>query len=230
MLTTGSRTLPRLPESGASVASAAGDGLPFRCSRPGAGVQQPWPLLAGAPRPTARQQHLACGVVLGLDEELRERGMRGVRRGLDERHLAVRRDVDPPRTIAAILERQAAYLDRVVGHDADVESRRDVAVGALEMRDAGLVRRPVRARGRADGLVPRRPDAAVVAIAQIEEEALAVLGAIGGPRREREAADTRGAAAGAGHEEPIHRPGIDAGVLDDDVETPEVGHGVLSTR
>ena len=76
-------------------------------------VERPRVRLLGAARTPAEEQAGALRVELGLDKELRKRGMREVILWTRERDLAVAGDLDLARPVAAVGNRQAPHLDVV---------------------------------------------------------------------------------------------------------------------
>ena len=93
-----------------------------------------------------RVQRIACRLAqeLGLHEQVAERRVRSVGRGGREDDLGVARHLDRARRRATrLVMRDAAQLDVVLGRDADLGVRVDVAVAAAEL-GAGLRRRSPR--------------------------------------------------------------------------------------
>ena len=113
-------------------------GLPFhRALRPAFQAQDvngPGPGLVGGARPPMAEERRALGQVLGLDEQLAERGMGQVVGGRGEDDLGVARDLDLARPIAVVGHGQPAHLHVVFGRDGDVELRGDVVVAAVKGR------------------------------------------------------------------------------------------------
>ncbi len=148
-------------------------------------VEHPRPRLGGAARPAGGEQQLVARLVLGLHEELGEGGMGGVRRGVVQDHLGPGGELDASRARGVVAQRQRAQLDVAVGGDAGLEQRRDLASAARD-RCAAVPVGDVVAIGRIrHGLLSDGPERAVVEVAQVEEDPLAVLRPVAVPGRQQ---------------------------------------------
>ena len=116
--------------------------------------------------------------------------------GTREHNLGVARDLDLPRPVAAIGDRQPANLHVVFrGHD-DLELRFEVAVASPEGRFLEFEDGLVLVGLAADRLVGRRPDLTRPRIAEVDEVRARVRRAVVAPTRDREAPPAARAAAG----------------------------------
>ena len=136
---------------------------------------------------TACAEHgLAAGEDLRLDEEITEDAVREIGCGRGEHDLRVGRQFQPPRGVAAVVERDAADFDVVLGRDADFRLRLDregrVTELGAPLREDGFVR----GAAAEHGLKGAGPDGVGVDVAQIEEDAPVVAGDILAPARERQ--------------------------------------------
>ena len=150
---------------------------------------------SGAP---AEQKARALGVVLGLDEQFRERGVGEIVLRTREHDLRITRDLDLPRPIAAIGDRQPANLHIVLRRHDDLELRFEVAVSPPERHLLELEGRVVFIRLATNRLVARRPDVARPGISEVDEMGSRVRRAVLAPARHRQAAPRTRSAAGMG--------------------------------
>src|SRR5439155_12695844 len=150
-------------------------------------------------------------------EELREGRMGGVRGRVVEDDLGVAGHLEPAPPARAVPQAEAAQLEVGGRDDGDVEGRLDPFIQPRDGHHAGPVAHPVARRGALHGLVAERPERAALEVADIEEEAVRVLRAVGAPGGEREAVPAREAAP---------RPGDEHGVAAVREET-RVGRGVV---
>ena len=104
-----------------------------RCRGPSSGASS----TAAARRPSAgrRVHRIACRGAdeLGLDEQVAERGVRRVGGRRRQHHLGEARQLDRARRPAAVGDADPAQLDVVLGRDADLDVRVDVAIAAAEL-------------------------------------------------------------------------------------------------
>ena len=117
--------------------------------------------------------------------------MRGIRNGSIEHELRIRRDLEPSRSLARILDREPPFLGRDLRHERNLEGSANALVLADE-RDAffardGLIRVPL----APDGLRARGPVVAGLQIAQVEHERVGLARAIGHTSRDRERSEVR---------------------------------------
>ena len=90
------------------------------------------PLLARA-RPARPQDRVALADQLGLDEEVAEHRVRGVRGGRREHQLGERRQLDRLRGGSPVRHAHATDLDVVLGRNADLRVQLKVAIPAAEL-------------------------------------------------------------------------------------------------
>ena len=163
-------------------------------------VERPRARLGRRSWPAAADDGRARRQVLGLDEQLAERRMGEVVLGPPEHDLGVARDLDLPRPIAGVGHRQAANLDVVLDRDHHLEHGLDPVVGPLEDGLLERERREIRLGLVARRLVRRRPEEAGPDVAEIEELAAGVGGAVLAPAGDRQIAPAARAPAGVGHD------------------------------
>ncbi len=152
----------RVPELAASAQEPRAVGLELnaadRRSFDGRHVHEPQPLLLGGPRPARREERFQAWDELGLDEEIRKGGMGFVGGGGGEHDLGVGRQLDLSRTRAEVRDGNLTDLGVVFRGDHDLESRRDGAVPAPDLRAILRVHDLVAVRLHAARLIARGPD------------------------------------------------------------------------
>src|SRR5437870_3352188 len=116
--------------------------------------------LVGRSRTPAEQKTRALGVVLSLDEEFSERGVREIVVGARQYDLRIARDLDLSWPIAAIGDRKPANLHIVFRRHDDLELRFDIAVAPPERDFLEFEGGLVSIRFAANWQVARRPDLA----------------------------------------------------------------------
>ncbi len=154
-------------------------------------------------QPAPRQQRGALGDPLGLDEELAEGRVGDVLGDRAQTELDVARQLDLARAIAVIGQRDPSHLGIVAGRDGDLEARRDLVVAALEGRLLGEELHQVAVGSLGRGLIGRRPDVSGVDIAQVDELAAGIAGAVRAPACHRAAAAEARAATAVGDDRDI---------------------------
>ena len=132
-------------------------------------VEGPRRRLVGGARAPAEQQAGALRVVLGLDEQLPERGVGEVVLRAGQHDFRVAGDLDFARPIAAIGDREAAHLDVVFRRHRHLQLRFEIAVAPAERDLVELEGRLVFIGLAADWLVGGRPDVARPRVAQVDE-------------------------------------------------------------
>ena len=138
------------------------------------GVHQPRMALVTAARAPAHEQCRELGHELRLQEQLRERGVRGECRRAIEDHFRIARDLDPPRPSRVVVQRDAADLERGDGGHARFEAGFDAVVAPRDLVPAGAPHGPVISRTAWDRLAPCRPCRPVLEVPQVDEVAVAV--------------------------------------------------------
>ena len=123
-------------------------------------VHRPRRLLVGRARAAAAQQGHALRAVLGLEEELEERGVGEVLGVRSEHDLHQARDLDLAQEIGVIDQRHSAHLDVVLGRDRDLEPGFDAVVRTYVKGPVGAIGHPVAFGLATDRLVGGRPDQA----------------------------------------------------------------------
>ena len=121
------------------------------------------------PRPAPREEGGGLGDPLRLDEELPEAGIRRVLRESAERELDEARELDLPRPLAEVRQRDAPHLGVVLGRNRHLEARLDLVVAAPDDDLLGEELDLVVFRLRAHGLPRGGPDGAGVDVAQVNE-------------------------------------------------------------
>ena len=123
----------------------------------------------GRPGTSAGQQGAGGRVPLGLDEELGEGRVCGVRIGGEQDRLQVARKLDAPGTTRAVLDPQPAPLQIQLRINGQLQLSRDPRILPLEQEAAVRAFGAVALGGGAGGLVAQGPEVAGLQVPQIDE-------------------------------------------------------------
>jgi hypothetical protein len=152
----------RLRRRSSAAEEARAIGFPFdRAAQPSFDaehVERPARGLVRTPRPPAEQQPRALRVELCFHEELRERRVGEIVLGRRQHDFGVARDLDLPRAIAAVHDRQPPYFHVVFGRNRDLQLGVEIAVAGSNRHLVQVEDRIVAVRFVADRLKGRRPD------------------------------------------------------------------------
>ena len=122
-----------------------------------------------------------------------------------EHHLAIAGDLQGPRGVAVVDERDAPHLRGIVGHDRHLGASLDAVVSTVKRHAIGREKRMVPLGRRTHGLVRRRPDLSSVDVLHIAELAGVIRGAVRAPPRDIEIAVAAVAAAGVAEHDRVRQ-------------------------
>ena len=191
----------------ARVTAAADEAHPVRLARHGIGsgepVREPQRGVLGRARAPPREQDRRAArslARLGLDEELRERRVAGVRRALVQRDLGIGRDLDPTRPAARVLDTHPAEEGRRTRRGGPRRRRADTVVDALDLDRPRPEARVVALGYGAGRLAAGTPDVARVEVAEVHEQPVDVAHAVGAEADEVDALELHDAGPGGRHD------------------------------
>ena len=188
-----SNASPATDEAGAvGFVFARPDGVSFDHAQ----VCSPRGRVAGGLRSAAGQQGIKPGLVLGLNEQIRERSVRAVGRGGCQHDLRVGRHFNFARLIATVGDRHSARFRILLCRNQHLQARVQRAVATDDLD-------PILGKGSAVLIGPgagrlkaRRPHVTRIEIAQIYRLPCFIAGAVGLPASHREVAPTAKPCAG----------------------------------
>ena len=149
-------------------------------------VRRPDLWLGRRPLPPSSENGAKSGEVLGLDEQLREGGVRHVRGLRRQDQFGIRRHFDFTEAIAEVRDRHSAHFRVVFRGDEHLEICRECAVPTGKFGAILVERDLVGLRLSPDRLVGRRPDVSVGDVLQKDVRAPVVAGGVLSPAGHRQ--------------------------------------------
>ena len=126
--------------------------------------------------------------------------MPGVAAGMVQHDADVAREREAARPRAGVAEPDPPQLCVTVGADHDLADRLDAALAALDAQQTRLAAYVVAVGRSGHGLASERPEGAVLLVAQVEEQALAILDGVRCPARDAPPVELREAGTLRAHQ------------------------------